>query len=433
MTRRYSAISFCLGLAIAPVVVFAQPAPATAPAPAAAAPSAPAAGDVPNAAYQFIGEVTANSVNVRSGPADSHYVTTRLTKGDRVVVVGHKFEWLKIIPPKGSFSYVAKLYIDRDGAGNTGTINKNEVSVRAGSDRVPLKNDVQTTLSQGTKVQIIGEQDEYFKIAPPEGAFVYVSKQFVTPVREATTKESAAPTVTLAPSEERAWSDATKTPAAKPPMEPAETVKAPEQPAAADAQAQFAAAERQFESTKDQPIEQRPISDMLKTYRELADNASLSSGARTTARNRAALLAIQEKQVAEITQAKQSTSDFAARQAELDEQARKIEQRLQAAGIASYAAVGQLQMSTITRADNQPLLRLVDPADGRTLVYVKLTDNKQRPLLDKFVGVKGEVARDPQLSIDVIEPSDMQEVDPAKVFHGVTAKIYPPSLSRPKE
>jgi hypothetical protein len=90
-------------------------------------------------------------------------------------------------------------------------------------------------------------------------------------------------------------------------------------------------------------------------------------------------------------------------------------------------------MSSIKRGDNQSLLRLVDPADGRTLVYIKLTDAKQQALFEKFVGVKGEVARDPQLSVDVIEPSDMQEVSADKVFHGVTARIYPPSLSRSKE
>jgi hypothetical protein len=191
--------------------------------------------------------------------------------------------------------------------------------------------------------------------------------------------------------------------------------------------------ERQYESTKDLPLEQRPVTDMLASYRSLADDASLSAAARTTARNRVTLLAILEKQSAEITQAKQATSDFATRQAELDGQARQIEQRLQTAGIANYTAVGELRMSSIKRADNQPLLRLVDPADGRTLVYIKLTDAKQQTLIEKFVGLKGEVARDPQLSVDVIEPSDMQEVNADKVFHGVTARIYPPSLSHSKE
>src|SRR5215212_11611026 len=50
----------------------------------------------------------ADGVYVRSGGGDNYYPTTKLTKGAEVTIVGAKFEWLKIVPPQGSFSYVAK-------------------------------------------------------------------------------------------------------------------------------------------------------------------------------------------------------------------------------------------------------------------------------------------------------------------------------------
>ena len=71
--------------------------------------------EVPNAKFSFIGQVNGSAVNIRSGPADSYYPTMKLNKGDKVVVYGYKFDWLKIAPPEGSFSYVAKQFVDKQG------------------------------------------------------------------------------------------------------------------------------------------------------------------------------------------------------------------------------------------------------------------------------------------------------------------------------
>src|SRR5687768_1961721 len=60
--------------------------------------------EVPNTPYNFVGEVHANNVYVRSGPSDSYYPTTKLSAGTRVTVRGVKLNYLKIEPPPGSFS-----------------------------------------------------------------------------------------------------------------------------------------------------------------------------------------------------------------------------------------------------------------------------------------------------------------------------------------
>src|SRR5207248_3438513 len=127
--------------------------------------------------------INSNAVYVRSGPGDNYYPTMKLDKGVAVTVVGIKFDWLKVSPPEGSFSYVAKAYVEKRGDGSVGRVTKPDLNVRAGSDLNAMKTTVQSKLDAGQDVQIVGEQDEYFKVKPPEGAFLYVSKQFVDPVK----------------------------------------------------------------------------------------------------------------------------------------------------------------------------------------------------------------------------------------------------------
>ena len=42
-----------------------------------------------------------------------------------------------------------------------------------------MKTKVAAKLDNGDDVTILGEQDEYFKIAPPKGVYLYVNRQFV--------------------------------------------------------------------------------------------------------------------------------------------------------------------------------------------------------------------------------------------------------------
>jgi len=74
------------------------------------------------------------------------------------------------------------------------------------------------------------------------------------------------------------------------------------------------------------------------------------------------------------------------------------------------------------------LYRLTDPANGRTVVYLRSNDERMPRMIGQFIGVKGEVVTDQQLSLRVITPTDMQTVDPNKLFTSVAATIVPPSL-----
>jgi len=127
---------------------------------------APAA-DVANSRNSALAEINSDGVYIRSGPGDSYYPTTKLNSHTPVTVVGEKFDWLKIVPPKDSFCYVAKAYIDKNPDG-TASSNRDDVNIRAGSELNTIKTSVQTKLSAGQRVQIRIFGRSFGSLARPE-------------------------------------------------------------------------------------------------------------------------------------------------------------------------------------------------------------------------------------------------------------------------
>ena len=174
--RRPSIPSLRLSLiaGAASLAVFAMPMPVL-------AQDDPAIKEVENSKFSTSGVIMSNAVFVRCGPGDNYYPTLKLDKGAKVKVVGAKFDWLKVVPPDGSFCYVARLYVDRHGDGTVGRVNKDSINVRAGSALSALKIGILCELNQGEEVEILGEEQEYFRIKPPARAYLYINKKFVEP------------------------------------------------------------------------------------------------------------------------------------------------------------------------------------------------------------------------------------------------------------
>ena len=194
----------------------------------------------------FEGIVTADKVNVRSGAGDTHYVVTSLSKGDRVRVRKNHYGWYEIVPPENAFSYIAKEDVKLDPPdGNraaTGVVSADRASVRAPSPsgaNVGASFKIQLMLTRGTAVTVLGEAGEFYKIAPPEGATLFVHREFV---REATEADAPRP---AEPQEKPASPQPAPAPApqptpspqpAKPPVPPAVELPQPKPapPSAAD-------------------------------------------------------------------------------------------------------------------------------------------------------------------------------------------------------
>jgi hypothetical protein len=136
-----------------------------------------------------IAEIIGNDVYIRSGPGTHFYHCGKLFDGDRVQVVETQQGWSSIVPPPGCFSWVAMQYVGINLDNPTmGIITGNNVGVYAGSDYVEPMYSVrkQITLNRSQNVRLLSEEkDEYYKIAPPEGAYLWISSQFVRPVQPA--------------------------------------------------------------------------------------------------------------------------------------------------------------------------------------------------------------------------------------------------------
>jgi hypothetical protein len=72
--------------------------------------------------------------------------------------------------------------VDRKAGARTGAVKQDKTYVRAGSKLESRKNSMQVVLSKGATVEIIGEADGFYQIKPPNGATLFISKQFVKPV-----------------------------------------------------------------------------------------------------------------------------------------------------------------------------------------------------------------------------------------------------------
>lgn len=134
------------------------------------------------ASFPWEGEVTGTNVRVRSGAGTSWYATTKLNTSDRVLVVGERHGWYEIAPLASSFSYVDAADVTRDEQAQTAIVKRDGVSARAGSELASSKSTPQAILKKGDSVTILGEVDGFYKIVPPPGAVLYISKDYVRPI-----------------------------------------------------------------------------------------------------------------------------------------------------------------------------------------------------------------------------------------------------------
>jgi len=399
--------------------------------------------DVSNSRFQFTGSINSADVYVRSGPGDAYYTTSKLAQGAPVTVVGIKYDWLKVLPPDDSFCYISKLYVDRSGNGSVGRVNRAGVNIRAGSLTSAMKTTVLGKLNEGENVKILGEQDEYYKIAPPVGTYLYVNKQFVDPVHplaknvapigDAVGMPAAEPTqmaLEVSPSTQPSGTLAGNLPpTTQPDAAVAQIPAAPAGPSPAEiAQQQFVSAESDFAAASAKPLEQQPIAAMTKEYEPLSQSKDISAADRQTAGFRLAILKVRldaQQRLADVTKMEaDSTQHNQALKAEQDE----LQKRLDANAVKLYAAVGQLQPSSLQYGSNT-LYRLTDPATGRTVIYVRGDNAEAVKYIGQFVGVRGDATTDDRLNIQVIPFSVIEAVDPNQVNNKVISGIIPPSMT----
>ncbi|MHC4552656.1 MAG: SH3 domain-containing protein [Planctomycetota bacterium] len=155
-------------------------------------PSQEVAGKPAGTLYPFVAEVTGSNVYVRSGKSTADYPTTKLSKPDKVTVVGEEYGWAAIIPPRGSYSWIYKAYVKIEPDNPmVGIVTHENVRVWAGADGIDAGRSMgfQTKMNKDSEniddddvVELRPDQPatgEYYKIKPPAGAYLWVSTEFL--------------------------------------------------------------------------------------------------------------------------------------------------------------------------------------------------------------------------------------------------------------
>ena len=401
----------------------------------------------------FEGRVLRNQVNVRSGPSENHYAVIRLDADSRVVVNGIKFDWLTIVPPEGTFSLVSKDFVEV--SGNTGRVTGSNVNVRAGSVLNSQYSSVHGKLQRGDVVEVLGEVElegrTWVRIKPPPGTVLFVHKDFVAPVRAlgpAPTEPVRAPTEPARASAGAAVSrgegagapvgggvagdvgalgrdTGTGVPGTERVEGSAPSARESAMAAAiARAEAAFDAAERQWREVMNRPLEEQPLPELLARFEELAANEDLPITLRREAASTATFIRNRNETRNELLALRRSQQEMQERLRPLQEQNRQLQEQFRQVEMTRFTAIGQLQTSALEQAGHS-LHRLVDPATGATLVYLRGTAGMA---VGQFVGVRGSVVRVDALGVNVIAPESAAVVDPGLFGRGVSADIFPPSL-----
>lgn len=136
--------------------------------------------------FPYTAEVTEDNVPVHCGSGTNFYICGKLKKGEKVKVVSSQFNWSCIVPPPGSFSWITMRYVSVDpDRPNIGIVTSEGIRVYAGSEeREPIHSEtLQLKLNRGDEVKFIGKQKgDYYKIAPPSGAYLWVSTKYTKPI-----------------------------------------------------------------------------------------------------------------------------------------------------------------------------------------------------------------------------------------------------------
>jgi len=358
--------------------------------------------------------VTADRVNLRSRP-DANSLTVARLKRDAVLrATGSEFGWHRVLPPEGVFSFVAGRYVEQQSDG-TGVVSVRSATlrVRVGSlvfDVDPMQCEVQTRLPRGTTVRIIGRQDDWLKIVPPEGVYMYVSGRHAARVSDEVAARLGAP----------------RSPASQPggitPTASGPTVEGDKQRQAAaepDLSGKWGQrlllAEAAIEAEARKPVLEQSWTQAIASLRPVAAQRKEP----TVARLAAAWITRLEERIGDQA-ALRAARELARREARDKAQTERELERIHRArqgptSRQAFDARGEVLPSYVPGREGTPRrYRLVDPLTGRVQAYLEFPRQAgvdPKAYLGRYVGVRGKRVRRASLGADVIRVSEIAVLD----------------------
>ncbi|MHC4982891.1 MAG: SH3 domain-containing protein [Planctomycetota bacterium] len=377
----------------------------------------------------WVGEVTGANVYVRATAAKiGHpegdagfprdrvgYPCLKLSKPAKVTVVSKVGDWLKILPPPDAFSVIAKRYVAADETGGSGTVTGDNVRVRAGTKLFSWNRwidhyAVQLMVDKGHRVKIIGEGDDFYKISPPKGAFLYISAKYVKRVEPPPEKTDVEATPATQP--EEGEEEQAQLPAKA--EESLEEIKA--------VLARFEALEARLKAEFEKPEDMRDVRSLLAEYRNF--DAGKGDYLKPYVDARIQFLETSIEHAEELQGLQEVLRSTAAKQREFELALTTIEVAPPPEPTTTYAARGILMPSAVfTGAAGAPKRFVIrDPATLRIRAYAQSTagETNLAQYAGKEVALVGTTEFDEQLDANVVE------VQQVKVLKDQVEFMVPP-------
>ncbi|MBN2137871.1 MAG: SH3 domain-containing protein [Sedimentisphaerales bacterium] len=394
--KSYTRILIISALTLILSVGFARPALS------AAAPADANAVTTPSLPY--MAEITADDVYVRSGPGTNYYNCGKLNKGDKVKIVSRQFSWSCIVPPLGSFSWIYTPYvtIDPDNPG-TGIVTGDQVRVYAGSDLVkPIHSTLQLKLDKGEKVKLLGEQkDNYYKIGPPTGAYLWVSTNFTVP-----STDSTSPVVVVV--EPNKPADVNAVVAVDVNVPPVVVV---EPSAEAKRLAEYKELQKQILAERAKPVGKQDYSAISKALKEIAADKDAGKVARYC---EYVLKQIERYELALAVSRELELQNKQFKTTQDRIKAARTTRLAQVKNLGRFAVVGTLKTSNIYSSEPQLKHYRIVGDSGKTVCYARpATDavtTDYDKLVDKKVGLVGAISPHPATGGALIKFTEIIEI-----------------------
>ena len=341
--------------------------------------------------------VTADRVHLRSR-ADQNSVAVAVLDRDAVLKgLSSEFGWHRVEPPEGVFSYTSAKYVDQlDHERGVVSVQSGRLRVRVGSlvQQVdPSRSEVQTLLTRGTPVRVVGRDGDWLRIEPPEGVYVYVSSRLV----EKIDAEMAAMLQAKAADEPVVVAATTQPTATRPAAPP--NLSGPWGQRLVMVEAAIEAEGRKS------PLEQawKPV---MKRLQPIAAQRTEPTVARLAQRWIARLERRQADQAA-LREARSLVKRDERAQKQFERELTQIHRaRQDHANQMGLAVRGELfEDLAEDRPADQPRYRLHDPQGGRLLAYVEPAESAEIDLAEfvgYYVGVRGKRESRDSLGADVI-------------------------------
>ncbi|HET6442572.1 MAG TPA: hypothetical protein VFH53_09360 [Phycisphaerae bacterium] len=130
----------------------------------------------------YTGFINADLVNIRCGPGLYYYPVVQVAQNTPVVVESESRDWLALRPLTGACGLVKKSDVTLSADGTTATLASPAARVYASGPAATRRWCVIPVPAEGATLQVLGPAEgDRLRVAPPDGARVYVLAQYVTP------------------------------------------------------------------------------------------------------------------------------------------------------------------------------------------------------------------------------------------------------------